>query len=321
MPAGVSFTSIGVGLLYACASATDGAAYCWRDTRFNRLAGADILRSQSYQNRPGRDDDGREAPIRVVGDQRFTTVSAGTYHTCGLTADGAVYCWGDNHDGQLGDATTNASAIPVPVREASDAPRPPAAVTRATPAAPYVPGQVYFDFQVERRALPAAGVPAPTFPDSLKRIGIGGDVIVTFVVDTTGLADLASVKVVKASHVLFEDAVRSVLPRLRYIPAEIGGKKVRQLVAQPFYFPTPVPDPAALPWKEQDTAPDCSTRRTGTVCLRFPDDFRWVVDDVVLGWDDVGEYEGKSVRVAHGERADYYHVSGTRHVATITIRR
>jgi alpha-tubulin suppressor-like RCC1 family protein len=112
MPAGVSFTSIGVGWLYACASATDGAAYCWRDTRYSRLPS---LSGQSYQNRPGRNDDGREAPVRVVGDQRFTNVSAGTYHACGLTAEGAVYCWGDNQDGQLGDATTNASATPVRV--------------------------------------------------------------------------------------------------------------------------------------------------------------------------------------------------------------
>lgn len=83
----------------------------------------------------------------------------------------------------------------------------------------------------------------------------------------------------------------------------------------------PAPDPATLPWKEHDPLPDCSTRRTDTVCLRFPDDYRWMVEDVVMGWDDAGEYEGRPVRVAHGKRADYYHVSGTRLQATITIPR
>ena len=323
MPAGVSFTSIGVGLLYACASATDGAAYCWRDARYNRLAGASILSSQSYKNRPGRDDDGREAPIRVAGDQRFTTVSAGTYHACGLTADGAVYCWGDNDDGQLGDATTKASATPVRVSEASDAGRLRAAVagTRVTRAAPYVPEQVYFDSQVDRPVRIAPGVPLPVFPDSLARLGIGGDVIVSFVVDTTGVADLASFRVVKAPNPLLVEAVRGAVPEMRYIPAEIGGKKVKQLVNQPFSFGTPAPDPATIQWKEQDPLPDCSTRPAGTVCLRFSDDYRWIVEDVVVGWDDVGEYQGKPVRVAHGERADYYHVNGTRLVATITRRR
>ena len=39
-----------------------------------------------------------------------------------------------------------------------------------------------------------------------------------------------------AVHQLFEDAVREALPRIRFIPAEVGGKKVRQLVQMPFVF-------------------------------------------------------------------------------------
>ena len=32
----------------------------------------------------------------------FTSVSAGTDHTCGITEDGELLCWGDDSDGQLG---------------------------------------------------------------------------------------------------------------------------------------------------------------------------------------------------------------------------
>jgi protein TonB len=35
---------------------------------------------------------------------------------------------------------------------------------------------------------------------------------------------------------MFEQAVRSALPNMRFLPAEIGGRKVKQLVQQPFVF-------------------------------------------------------------------------------------
>jgi len=42
-------------------------------------------------------------------------LAAGADHTCVLTSDGLVYCWGDNSGGQLGDGSTTARAVPVQV--------------------------------------------------------------------------------------------------------------------------------------------------------------------------------------------------------------
>src|SRR5437867_5457223 len=44
-----------------------------------------------------------------------TAVAAGQWHTCGLTTDGAAYCWGRGASGQLGNGSTTDSPNPVAV--------------------------------------------------------------------------------------------------------------------------------------------------------------------------------------------------------------
>lgn len=96
--------------------------------------------------------------------------------------------------------------------------------------------QPYFESQVEKPVAAAPGSPGPAFPEMLKSTGVEGTVLAQFVVDTTGRADVSTFRVLKADHALFEQAVRSALPRMRFLPAEIGGRKVKQLVQQPFSF-------------------------------------------------------------------------------------
>ncbi len=96
--------------------------------------------------------------------------------------------------------------------------------------------QPYFDFQVEKPVVAAPGSAGPTYPDMLRSAGIEGQVLAQFVVDTTGRADMSTFKALRSDNDLFTTAVKNALQRMRFLPAEVGGRKVKQLVQQPFQF-------------------------------------------------------------------------------------
>jgi protein TonB len=102
-----------------------------------------------------------------------------------------------------------------------------------------VTNQTYFEFQVEKPAEMLQESPKPKYPSVLESSGIAGEVQAQFVVSSSGKADLESFKVLKSTNELFTQAVKSVLPRMKFSPAMIGGKPVNQLVQQSFQFAVP----------------------------------------------------------------------------------
>jgi periplasmic protein TonB len=96
--------------------------------------------------------------------------------------------------------------------------------------------QTYFEFQVEKTVTPVAGGPRVRYPTVLRTGNVEGEVLAQFVVDTLGLADMSTFKVLKSSHDLFTASVRAALPMMRFHPAEVGGRKVKQLVQMPYEF-------------------------------------------------------------------------------------
>jgi TonB family protein len=82
----------------------------------------------------------------------------------------------------------------------------------------------------------ARGGQVPRYPDALRQQGISGCVLARFVVDEQGLADTTTFRVIRFSRIEFAHAVRAALPGMRFTPAQINGRKVRQVVQQPYNF-------------------------------------------------------------------------------------
>jgi len=149
-----SYASVTAAGFHTCALTTAGAAYCWGDNAYgelglgatgaNQIAPAAVLVPQlasiaaGYQHTCGlttggvaycwgRDSAGAlgngqitgsfGTPAVVSGGLVFASIapSVGGWHTCGLTTAGIAYCWGFDVFGQLGNASTQSSGVPVQV--------------------------------------------------------------------------------------------------------------------------------------------------------------------------------------------------------------
>jgi TonB family protein len=97
-------------------------------------------------------------------------------------------------------------------------------------------GQPFLEYQVDEPVKTVPGSAVPLYPPDLKARKVDGEVVVAFVVDTAGLAEVTTLKILKSTNELFTEAVRAALPEMRFVAAMVAGRKVRQLVQQPFVF-------------------------------------------------------------------------------------
>lgn len=101
--ASVPFRAVTAGAGHTCALSTSGRAYCWGSNTHGQL-GLGTAREKAG------------VPLAVTGGRTFAALSAGSYFTCGLTATGEVWCWGDNASGQLGTAPDSLAESNAPIR-------------------------------------------------------------------------------------------------------------------------------------------------------------------------------------------------------------
>jgi alpha-tubulin suppressor-like RCC1 family protein len=88
---------------YHCLGRTSaGIAYAWGKANYGQLGNGGTTN--------------RSSPVTVVGGiTTWSQLSAGNYHSLGLTSAGIAYAWGYNITGQLGDNSLDARSSPVTV--------------------------------------------------------------------------------------------------------------------------------------------------------------------------------------------------------------
>ncbi|HET8940608.1 MAG TPA: hypothetical protein VFN13_01290 [Rudaea sp.] len=95
-------TSIGAGGSHSCARTTGGGVKCWGSNGSGQLG----------DNDPWF----RLTPVGVPGlGNGVQSIAAGEFHSCAVTASGAVKCWGANSTGQIGNGGTLEQATAVNV--------------------------------------------------------------------------------------------------------------------------------------------------------------------------------------------------------------
>jgi TonB family protein len=98
------------------------------------------------------------------------------------------------------------------------------------------PDRVYRVLEVDDEAERDPDTGAPIYPEALQRRGIEGWVVTRFVIDTNGVVLPASLRIVSSTSSDFTRAVVEAMPTLRYRPALVNGRAVKQEAELTFRF-------------------------------------------------------------------------------------
>jgi alpha-tubulin suppressor-like RCC1 family protein len=93
-------TAITAGDLHACAVTDGGEVLCWGVNDEGQLASDEWRRTHDAP------------PVRVADIEPCVGVAAGGRHTCAWNAEGRIWCWGANTNGQLGRGPSSPSNRP-----------------------------------------------------------------------------------------------------------------------------------------------------------------------------------------------------------------
>jgi alpha-tubulin suppressor-like RCC1 family protein len=93
------FVALATGNFHSCGLSATGEATCWGANDGGQLG-------------DGSRVDHRTSSTAVRTQIRFSALTAGAAHTCGLAGGGVPFCWGFNQNGQLGDNSRTDARFP-----------------------------------------------------------------------------------------------------------------------------------------------------------------------------------------------------------------
>ncbi|MFI7587461.1 RCC1 domain-containing protein [Spongisporangium articulatum] len=97
---GGTWSSVALGWDHGCGLKTNGTIWCWGYGGHGDLGRGSVTDSS--------------VPVQEsTGSTAWTALTSGGYSSCAQRSSGALYCWGDNDHGQLGDGTTSDQQTPV----------------------------------------------------------------------------------------------------------------------------------------------------------------------------------------------------------------
>jgi alpha-tubulin suppressor-like RCC1 family protein len=93
------------GYEHACAVRRNGGVACWGSAGEGQVGSGSVPPDSSIPK-----------PTPVVGITGALAASTGGYHSCATTADGEVFCWGNNSTGELGTGDNQRAYAAVPTK-------------------------------------------------------------------------------------------------------------------------------------------------------------------------------------------------------------
>jgi len=95
--------------------------------------------------------------------------------------------------------------------------------------------EVFMEAIVEEKPSVLSG-PQPQYPELLRQAGIQGRVMVQAIIDTTGRAEPASLKIIASPNPGFDQSAKNYVLKALFRPARVHGRAVRVLINIPIDF-------------------------------------------------------------------------------------